>query len=81
MQARSAALGAARSGTSDIDHRKPGVCGVHDLDNKLIGYRAVESELFGFPIQQCWVRHFPSDKSRTKVCEIFYRESISLKSS
>ena len=68
-----AALGAARSGTSDIDHRKPGVCGVHDLDNTLIGYRAVESELFGFLIQQGWLCHFPSDKSRSKVCEIFHR--------
>ena len=50
-----AALGAARSGTSDIHHRKPGVCGEHDLDNSLIGYRAAESELFGFLIQQGWV--------------------------
>ena len=69
-----AALGAARSGTSDIDHRKPGVCGVHDLDNSLIGYRAVESELFGFLIQQGWMCHFPSDKSSTKVCEFSHRD-------
>ena len=63
--AGSAALGAARSDVSDIDHRKPGVCGVYDLDNQLNGNRAVESELFGLLIQQSWVCHFPSHKSNT----------------
>ena len=49
-----------------VAYRRPKTwgCGVHDLDNNLIGYRNVESECFGFLIQQSSANNFPSDESR-----------------